>query len=68
MDAGRFGRPSTNDGDVRIEARNGSTLVGGVKVMVRIRKNANRLTPGERSNPRFGRPPKAASMAATRSS
>src|SRR2546426_469418 len=46
--AGRFGRPSINDGDVRIEARNGTTLVGAVKLMVRIRKNANTLTPGER--------------------
>ena len=46
--AGRFGRPSINNGDVRIEARTGTTLVGSVKVMVRVRKNANRLTPGER--------------------
>ncbi len=46
--AGRFGRPSTNNGDVRIEARTGTTLVGSVKVMVRVRKNANRLTTGER--------------------
>ena len=46
--AGRFGRPSINNGDVRIEARRGSTLVGSVPVMVRIRKNAQRLTPGER--------------------
>jgi tyrosinase len=46
--AGRFGRPSVNNGDVRIEARVGGTLVGSVQVMVRIRKNANTLTPGER--------------------
>ena len=46
--AGRFGRPSVNNGDVRIEARRGNTLVGSVPVMVRIRKNAQRLTPGER--------------------
>jgi tyrosinase len=46
--AGRFGRPSSNNGDVRIEARTGTTLVGSVKVMVRVRKNANRLTTGER--------------------
>ena len=46
--AGRFGRPSINNGDVRIEARTGTTLVGSVKVMVRVRKNANRLTTGER--------------------
>ena len=46
--AGKFGQPSVNNGDVRIEARNGATLVGSVRVMVRIRKNANILTPGER--------------------
>ena len=46
--AGRFGRPSVNNGDVRIEARAGNTLVGSVPVMVRIRKNANTLTPAER--------------------
>jgi tyrosinase len=46
--AGRFGRPSVNAGDVTIEARTGTTLVGSVQVMVRIRKNANTLTPGER--------------------
>ena len=46
--AGAFGRPSVNNGDVRIEARNGTTLVGSVQVMVRVRKNANALTPGER--------------------
>lgn len=46
--AGRFGRPSVNNGDVTIEARNGAALVGSVQVMVRIRKNANTLTTGER--------------------
>src|SRR5436190_12502905 len=46
--AGRFGQPSTNNGDVKIEARVGTTLVGSVPVMVRIRKNANNLTNGER--------------------
>ena len=46
--AGRFGRPSANNGDVKIEVRNGATLVGSVAAMVRIRKNANALTPGER--------------------
>lgn len=45
---GRFGRPSVNNGDVRIEARVGTTLVGSVPIMVRIRKNANNLTAGER--------------------
>jgi tyrosinase len=46
--AGKFGRPSVNNGDVTIQARNGTTLVGSVQVMVRIRKNANALTAGER--------------------
>jgi tyrosinase len=46
--AGRFGRPSVNNGDVKIEARVGATLVGSVPLMVRIRKNANALTAGER--------------------
>ena len=46
--AGRFGRPSVNNGDVTIEARMGSHVVGSVTVMVRIRKNANTLTTGER--------------------
>ena len=46
--AGRFGRPSAGNGDVRIEARTGTTLVGSVPVMVRIRKNANTLTTAER--------------------
>jgi tyrosinase len=47
--AGKFGRPSINNGDVTIQARNGATLVGSVPVMVRIRKNANTLTAGERN-------------------
>jgi tyrosinase len=46
--AGRFGRPSIDNEDVRIEARTGTTLVGSVRVMVRIRKNAEALTPRER--------------------
>jgi tyrosinase len=46
--AGKFGRPSVNNGDVTIQARNGATLVGSVPVMVRIRKNASTLTAGER--------------------
>ena len=46
--AGRFGQPSTNNSDVRIDARVGAALVGSVKVMVRVRKNANNLTAGER--------------------
>jgi tyrosinase len=46
--AGRFGQPSTDKGDVKIEARVGTTLVGSTELMVRIRKNANTLTNGER--------------------
>ena len=46
--AGRFGRPSVNNEDVRIEARTGTTIVGSVQVMVRVRKNANRLSAAER--------------------
>ncbi|MFP5262937.1 MAG: tyrosinase family protein [Blastocatellia bacterium] len=51
--AGKFGRPSVNNGDVRIEARvtpsTGSPqLVGSARLMVRVRKNADTLTPGER--------------------
>ncbi len=46
--AGKFGRPSVNQGDVKIEARSGAALVSSVQVTVRIRKNANTLTPGER--------------------
>jgi tyrosinase len=46
---GRFGRPSSANGDVRIEARAGTTLIGSVPLMVRIRKNANNLTPAERN-------------------
>jgi len=46
--AGKFGQPSTNDSDVTIEARTGTTLVGSVKLMVRIRKNATKLATAER--------------------
>ena len=52
--AGKFGRPSVNNGDVKIvaSARLGPPFqtveVGSVKVMVRVRKNANTLTPAER--------------------
>src|SRR5215213_9330346 len=44
--AGR--RPSVSNGDVTLEARVGTTLVGSVRLMVRVRKNANALTAGER--------------------
>ena len=53
--AGKFGHASTNPGDVSIEGHaklttplGPTSLVGKVKVMVRIRKNANNLTTGER--------------------
>ena len=46
--AGRFGRPSAGNGDVTLEARMGTTLVGSVPLMVRIRKNANTLSAAER--------------------
>jgi tyrosinase len=46
--AGKFGQPSTNRDDVTIEARAGSTLIGSVDLMVRIRKDANTLTNPER--------------------
>jgi tyrosinase len=46
--AGKFGKPSTDNGDVKIEAHVGNTLVGSAELMVRIRKNANKLTNGER--------------------
>jgi tyrosinase len=46
--AGRFGQPSSNNGDVTIQARVGTTVVGTVPLMVRIRKDANTLTTGER--------------------
>ena len=47
--AGKFGKPSAGNGDVTIQARNGTTLVGSAPVMVRIRKNANALTTAERN-------------------
>jgi tyrosinase len=47
--AGKFGQPSANNGDVKIEARVGTSIVGSVAVMVRIRKNANTLVAGERN-------------------
>jgi len=45
---GRFGHPSVSDGDVSIEVRSDATVIGQMPVMVRIRKNANTLTPAER--------------------
>ena len=48
--AGQFGRASVNLNDVRIEARhgNGNAVIGFTPCTVRIRKNANTLTNGER--------------------
>jgi len=46
--AGKFGAPSVNNGDVSIQATIGGKLAGSLPVMVRIRKNANKLTPAER--------------------
>jgi len=46
--AGKFGSPSVKNGDITIEAAVGGTVVGSVPIMVRIRKNANKLTPDER--------------------
>jgi len=50
--AGKFGTPSTNDKDTIIEAHQNTAagpLIGRKALMVRVRKNANNLTPGERS-------------------
>jgi tyrosinase len=46
--AGKSGQPSINDRDVSIEVKRGTAVVTSVPVMVRVRKNANKLTPGER--------------------
>lgn len=46
--AGRFGQPSVTDQDAIIEVRRGATVLGTATCMVRIRKNANALTTGER--------------------
>jgi tyrosinase len=46
--AGKFGQPSADNGDVAIEVRAGAIVVTSIPVMVRIRKNANTLSAGER--------------------
>jgi tyrosinase len=46
--AGKFGKPSVNNGDVSLVAKAGAAVVGSVPLMVRIRKNAVALTPAER--------------------
>ncbi len=45
---GEFGRPSLADGDVAIQVRAGTALLAEIPLMVRIRKDANTLTAGER--------------------
>lgn len=45
---GNFGNASRTDGDVSIVAKAGTTQLGTMPVMVRIRKNANILTAAER--------------------
>jgi tyrosinase len=50
--AGKFGTPSINDKDAIIEAHQntaGGAILGTKALMVRVRKNANSLTPSERS-------------------
>ncbi len=46
--AGEFGKASVSDGDVALQILNGTTVLSETPLMVRIRKNANTLTPGER--------------------
>lgn len=46
--AGKFGSPSSSPGDVAIEAVSGGAVVGSVPIMVRVRKDADRLTAAER--------------------
>jgi tyrosinase len=46
--AGKFGSPSTALDDVTVEAKSAGTSVGSVNLTVRIRKDANTLTPAER--------------------
>jgi tyrosinase len=46
--AGKFGKPSKAAGDAVVQGRSGTTVVTEVALMVRIRKNANKLTTAER--------------------
>ncbi|HET7619904.1 MAG TPA: tyrosinase family protein, partial [Vicinamibacterales bacterium] len=50
--AGRFGRPSVADKDAAIDVREAGTnaVLSTTTMMVRVRKDANTLTPGERAN------------------
>ena len=47
--SGEFGRPSLADGDVTIQVRSGTGLLAEVPVMVRIRKDATKLSTDERN-------------------
>ncbi|HEX8873348.1 MAG TPA: tyrosinase family protein, partial [Nitrosospira sp.] len=46
--AGKFGRPSLDDSDVSIQVRSGIGLIAEVPLMVRIRKDATKLSDAER--------------------
>jgi tyrosinase len=46
--AGKFGQPSSSDGDVSVVITSNGTQVASVPVMVRIRKNADSLSAAER--------------------
>jgi tyrosinase len=48
---GQFGKPSTENGDAAVEvvAATGNQVLSTTPLMVRIRKNANSLTPNERN-------------------
>src|SRR6185369_12702185 len=46
--SGKFGRASSQIGDVTVEARLGADIVGSDKLMVRIRKDATKLSADER--------------------
>jgi len=45
---GKFGKPSIADGDVAIQVMSGTQVLAEMPLMVRIRKNANTLSAGER--------------------
>jgi len=45
---GKFGKPSSADGDVAIQVMSGTQVLAEIPLMVRIRKNANTLSAGER--------------------
>jgi tyrosinase len=45
---GEFGKASTEDGDVAIQVLSGPNVIAEVPLMVRVRKDAKALTPGER--------------------